>query len=149
MVLRTAQGGAGRRRAPRLGRLGRLGRVPGLAGDDGAQSIEFALTIPFIVLAITLLLHAALFGADLVAANAVALQAARVASTGADADVLDAAAEAAGDRPVRVDLDPPDSRRDVGDLVHATVRLRSAAFGAFGATVWIPAQATLQVERAP
>jgi hypothetical protein len=136
LVLRTATaGGAGRRRAPRC------------TAEDGAQSIEFALTIPFAVLTIALLLHAALFGADLVAANAVALQAARMASTSTDADVRAAVGEAAGGRPVEVTVDPPDGRRDVGDLVRATVRVRSAAFAAFGATVWVPARATLQVER--
>ena len=131
----AAAGGAGRRRAPRF------------ADEDGAQSIEFALTIPFAVLTIALLLHAALFGADLVAANAVALQAARVASISADGDVDAAVEDAAGGRPVEVTVDPPDGRREVGDLVRATVRLRSAAFAAFGVTVWVPAQATLQVER--
>lgn len=109
--------------------------------------MEFALTIPFAVLTIALLLHAALFGADLVAANAVALQAARVASTSDDGDVRAAVDKAAGGRPVQVTVDPPDGRREVGGLVSATVRLRSAAFAAFGATVWLPARATLQVER--
>ena len=135
MVLRTSAGGAGRRRSPRL------------PGEDGAQSIEFALTIPFIVLTLVLLVHAALFGADLVAANAVALQAARVASTGTDDDVRAAVAEASQGRPVDVTIDPPDGQRSIGELVSATVRLRSAAFTAFGATVWIPARVTLQVER--
>ena len=136
MVLSVAAaGGAGRRRTPRI------------TGEDGAQSIEFALTVPFAVLTIALLLHAALFGADLVAANAVALQAARVASTASDSDVRAVIEDAAGGRPVEVTVDPPDGQREVGDLVRTTVRVRSAAFAAFGATVWVPARATLQVER--
>ena len=135
MVLTTAAEGAGTCGALRV------------ADDRGSQSVEFALTIPFVVLALVLLVHAALFGADLVAANAVALQAARVASVDDDAAVRDAVAQAAGDRPVEVTVDPPDDRRSAGDLVAATVRLRSAAFAAFGATVDIPARVTFRTER--
>lgn len=139
MVLSGAAEGAGSSRALRV--------RPDLAGDAGAQSVEFALTIPFVVLAVVVLLHAALFGADLVAANAVALQAARVASVDDDEAVRDAVRDAAGERPVEVTVDPPDSRRSAGDLVAATVRLRSAAFGAFGATVDVPARVVLRTER--
>lgn len=128
-------GGTGRRRAPRL------------AADDGSQSIEFALAIPFVVLALVVLLHAAVFAADLVAANAVAFQAARVATIDDDAAVAAAARRAAGRRPIQVTLDPPDTRRTAGQLVVATVRMRSAAFQALGATVWVPARMTLRVER--
>ena len=138
MVLGPASGRGGRRRA--------LARVAA-AGEEGSQSLEFALVIPFVVLAMTLLLHGAVLGADLVAAQAVALQAARVASTADDQAVAQAARRAAGQRPVEVSVDPPDSRRGAGDLVAATVRLRSAAFAPFGATVWIPARATLRTER--
>lgn len=109
--------------------------------------MEFALAIPFVVLALVVVLHAALFAADLVAANAVALAAARTAAIDDDAAVRAAAEGAAGRRPIEVTLDPPDTRRDAGDLVSATVRLRSAAFEALGATVWIPARMTLRVER--
>ena len=125
----------------------RAPRVPSADGEAGAQSVEFALTIPFVILALVLLLHGALFGADLVAANAVALQAARVASTDDDAAVRTAVQAAAGNRPVDVTVEPPDFRRQAGDLVAATIRLRSAAFASFGATVDIPAKVTLRVER--
>jgi dihydroxyacetone kinase len=135
LVLSNAAGGTGRRRSPRW------------ADDDGSQSIEFALAIPFVVLALVVLLHTGLFAADLVAANAVAFQAARVASIDDDAAVTQAARSAAGRRPVTVDVDPPDNQRHAGDLVAATVRVRSAAFEALGATVWIPARMTLRVER--
>jgi hypothetical protein len=46
-----------------------------------------------------------------------------------------------------VTVEPPDGRRSAGDLVAATVRLRSAAFAAFGADVWIPARVALRTER--
>lgn len=135
MVLSSAAGGAGSCRPPRW------------TDEDGSQSVEFALTIPFVVLAIVLVLHAALFAADLVAVNAVALAAARTASIDDDAAVADAAQRAAGRRPVEVTVDPPDTQRAAGQLVSATVRLRSAAFAALGATVWVPARVTLRVER--
>lgn len=135
MVLSGPAEGAGSSRALRY------------AGDAGSQSVEFALTIPFIVLAVVLLLHAGLFGSDLVAANAVALQAARVASVDDDAAVREAVRSAAGQRPVDVTLDPPDSRRSAGDLVAATIRLRSAAFNSFGITLDIPARVVMRTER--
>ena len=99
------------------------------------------------MLAVVVVLHAAVFGADLVAAQAVAFQAARVASTADDETVREAVAQAAGGRPVTVTVDPPDEQRSAGDLLAATVRLRSAAFTAFGADVWIPARVSLRTER--
>ena len=134
MVLSNGIGGAGTTRAP-------------LSAEHGAQSLEFALTLPFILLAVSLLFHAAVLGADLVAAQNVAFQAARTAAVEGDRAVRAAAADAAGQRPVEVGLDPPEGDRAAGDLVEASVRLRSRAFAAFGATVWVPARATVRVER--
>lgn len=135
MVLSVVAGGTGRCRAPRL------------AAQDGSSSIEFALAIPFVVLAVVLLLHAAVFASDLVAAHAAAFSAARVATIDTDEAVNDAARRAAGSRPIEVTLDPPDTDRSAGDLVSATVRVRSAAFSPFGITVEVPATMTLRVER--
>lgn len=134
-------GGAGRCRAPRLAGASRLDQ------EHGSQSIEFALALPFVVLALVVLLHAALFAADLVAAQAAAFSAARIATIDDDAAVDEAAKRAAGRRPIEVEVDPPDTQRSAGDLVSATVRVRSAAFKPFGATVWVPARMTLRVER--
>ena len=116
-------------------------------GDDGSQSVEFALTLPLIVLAVSLVLHVALVATDLVAAQSVAFQAARVAAVDDDEAVRAAVSEAAGNRPVEVQLDPPTERREVGQMVTASVRVRSAAFDAFGLTVWLPGTAVLRVER--
>lgn len=147
MVLSSSAEGAGNGRALRVASATAPVTAGRLDDEHGSQSVEFALTIPFVVLALVLLLHAALFGADLVAANAVALQAARVASIADDEAVAAAVRDAAGDRPVEVSVDPPDHRRGAGDLVAATVRLRSAAFAAFGGTVDIPARVTFRTER--
>lgn len=134
-------GGAGPCRAPRLAGASCLGE------EHGSQSIEFALALPFVVLTLVLLLHAALFASDLVAAHAAAFSAARVATIDDDAAVDEAAHRVAGSRPIEVEVDPPDAHRGAGDLVTATVRVRSAAFKPFGATVWVPARMTLRVER--
>ena len=122
-------------------------RAPHFHDEQGSQALEFALALPFVVLALVLLAHAAVLGADVVVAQAVAFQAARVAAVEDDAAVQQAAAEAAGERDVRVVLEPTDQHRRHGDEVTATVRMRSAAFAPFGATVWVPARAALRVER--
>lgn len=121
-------------------------RVSRLRDEGGSQSLEVALALPFVIGAITLLLHAAVLAADVVTAHAVALQAARVAAVDDDQAVNDAVADAAGGRPVEVTLSPPASDRVRGDQVQATVRLRSAAFASFGASVWVPARVWMRVE---
>jgi hypothetical protein len=136
----TINGGAARRRAPSPS-------PRRLAGERGSQSLELALAIPFVVLGLSVVLHAALFAADLVAAQNVALQAARVAAVDDDAAVNTAVTQAAGRRPVDVELDPASPHRGAGDLVVATVKLRSRAFTPWGVTVWVPATATVRVER--
>lgn len=116
-------------------------------GERGSQSLELALALPFVVLGLTIVLHAAVLAADLVAAQNVALQAARVAAVDDDDAVADAVAQAAGRRPVEVDVEPRSPQRRAGDLVAATVRMRSHAFAPFGVTAWAPAKATVRVER--
>ncbi len=103
--------------------------------------------MPGVVVLVVVLIHAAVLGADLVAAQGVAREAARVAAVADDATVKAAAQQAAGRRPVDVSLHPPTAGRAPGGAVTATVRLRSAAFAPFGATVWLPAQATMRVEQ--
>lgn len=137
MVLDAAAGGAAPARAP---------RGPQAAGEEGSQSLELALLLPAVVLLLTLLVHAALLGADLVAAQGVAREAARVAAVADDAAVRKASATAAGNRPVEVTLQPPAGARVPGRQVTAAVRLRSRAFEAFGLRVWLPAEATMRVE---
>jgi hypothetical protein len=122
-------------------------RAPALGDERGSQTLELALALPFIVLGVAVLLQAAVLGGDLVAAHSVAFQAARTAAVADDATVDAAVREAAGRRPVQVVLDPPSTTRRAGDLVAATVRLRSSAFAAFGPSIWLPAKVTLRVER--
>ncbi|MGH8933616.1 MAG: hypothetical protein ACRDZO_24025, partial [Egibacteraceae bacterium] len=59
------------------------------------------------------------------------------------------ARQAAGSRDVEVSLAPPSGARGPGDLVTATLRLRSRSLAVFGAPVWLPAQATMRVEVPP
>lgn len=135
MVLTRAEGGAGATGAPRSAVL---------RGESGAQAVEFALVTPAVALLLVLVLHAALLGADVVAAQGVAREVVREAAVAPDGDVRAVLRHSAGSRPVRVTLSP--RSRDVGDLVTADVRLRSRAFAAFGAEVWVPARATMRVE---
>jgi hypothetical protein len=83
-------------------------------------------------------------GADVVAAQGVAREAARVAAVADDRAVMTAAQTAAGRRPIEIDLEP--EVRHPGDVVTAQVRVRSKAFAAFGAEIWIPARTTMRVE---
>ena len=167
MVLVTAAGGAapagtprGRSPARRLvvprvlaGRLlaGRLvadrpvaDRL--LGSQDGSQAVEFALVVPGVFLVLLLLLHAGLLGVELVAVQGVAREAARVAAVADDSAVREAAARVAPRRQLRVELAPPAGRRRAGELVTATVRLRSRVLRLGGTAVWLPARATMQVE---
>ena len=130
----------------RRGGAGGSARTPALGAERGSQSVEFALTIPFVVLVAALVLQLGVVAADVVTAQSVAFQAARVAAVDDDAAVRRAVAEAAGERPVEVEINPP-GRRDIGQIVRADVRLRSAALEAFGMRVWLPASAATRVER--
>ncbi|HWB72966.1 MAG TPA: TadE/TadG family type IV pilus assembly protein [Egibacteraceae bacterium] len=133
MVLNPAQGGA-LRGASRPG------------NERGSQALEFALTLPAFFLLLALVLQAALLGADLVAVQGLAREAARTAAVADDAAVGATVRAAAGRRAVEVQVDPPSGARVPGELVTARVRLRSRAFEAFGTSPWLPAQATMQVE---
>lgn len=133
MVLRTDRQGAGIART--------------LQQQRGAAAVEFALALPFVVLTLIVLTHAAVLGADLVAAQTVAAQAARLAAVEDDRVVVEAVRTAAGRRPVEVTITPPSPARSHGDVVAATVRLRSKAFAPLGTEVWLPATASSRVER--
>lgn len=102
--------------------------------------------IPGVVLLIVLLLHAGLVGVDLVAVHGMAREAARTAAVDDDAAVLAGARVAAGRRPVRVTVAPPAGERRPGELVTAHLQLRSRGFAAFGAGVWLAAEASMRVE---
>ncbi len=120
------------------------------ASDErGSQAVEFALVMPVVLLLILLVVQAGVVAADLVAAAGIARETARVAAVGDDAGARAAAERAAGSREVRVSLAPPSGARAPGDLVTATLRLRSSGFAVLGAPVWLPAQATMRVEESP
>ncbi|MPZ86681.1 MAG: hypothetical protein GEU81_01145 [Nitriliruptorales bacterium] len=147
MVLTRQGGGAGRTGAPRPP-CPPVRRRPGLAaGERGSQTLEFALVLPLAVLLLVLGLHAGLLAADLVAAQGLAREAARMAAVADDDTVNAALAAAAGRQPVGLALRPQSPRRP-GTFVTAEVRLRSRAFRAFGQEVWLPATATMRTESA-
>lgn len=104
------------------------------------------MVLPAVVLLLALVLHAGLVGMDLVVAQGLAREAARVAAVDGDDAVRRALRAAAGRRPVQLRLDPPAGQREPGGTVTARVRVRSRAFAAFGARVWLPADATMRVE---
>ena len=127
-------------------RLGAALRRP-LRRQDGSAAVEVALCLPLVTLALVLIAHAAVLGADVVSAQGVAREAARVAAVSDDRVVREAADRAAGGRLAALDLSPPSPGRVMGEQVTVTVRLRSEAFAAFGVSVEIPARATMRVER--
>jgi len=100
---------------------------------------------PLVAFLLVLVLHAGLLATDLIAAQGLAREAARVATVADEATTRGALAEAAGRQPVGLTLTPAGERRP-GELVTAEVRLRSRAFQAFGAEIWLPARATMRVE---
>ncbi len=103
--------------------------------------------LPGVVMVLLLVLHVGLFGVELVTAQGLAREAARVAVVDDDAAVRSSLARAAGAHEVRVRLRPPGPGREHGDEVTAEVRLRARAFARWGLAVWIPAQATMRVEQ--
>lgn len=140
MVLTRPAGGAGAAGAPRAGGVRRA------RGEAGSQALEFALVLPAVVLVLVVLLHAALVGVDLVIAQGLAREAARTAAVDGDEVVESRLDDAAGDRPVELELSPPESRRSAGQVVTVELRVRSRGFAAFGAEVWVPARAAMRVE---
>jgi hypothetical protein len=100
---------------------------------------------PSVVLLLVLVLHAGLLATDLIAAQGLAREAARVATVSDESTTRAALVQAAGRQPVGLTLTPVGQRRP-GELVTAEVRLRSRAFRAFGAEIWLPARATMRVE---
>jgi hypothetical protein len=133
--VRPAAGGAGAAGTPRT-----------VAGERGSQSLELALVLPAVVLLLVMLVHAGLLGADLVLAQGLAREAARTAALGNESALDAALRTAVGKRPVEVSVTPPAERRQAGELVTVRLRVRSRAFAAFGADVWVPARATMRVE---
>lgn len=116
-------------------------------GEQGTQTLEFALVLPLVVLVLVLGVHAGLLAVDLVRAQGLAREAARAAAVADDRTVDAALSAAAGQHAVALSL-RPESPRQPGTLVTAEVRLRSRAFRAFGQEIWLPASATMRTESA-
>lgn len=131
---RPTEGGAGVAGAPRAPR-----------DERGSQAVELALSLPLLALVLILLLQGGLLAMDLVNAQGLAREAARVAAVADDATTQSSTRSVAGARPVRLELAPASPRRP-GDLVTATLRVRTRAFEALGFQIWLPAQARMRVE---
>jgi TadE-like protein len=139
-------GGAGAAGAPRT--IARRSPDSGDRTERGSQTLEFAMVVPAVVLLCVLLLNAALFGSELVLVQGLAREAARTAALEDDAAVEAGLRAAVDGRPVQLSVTPPSGRRVPGQLVTVRLRLRSRAFAALGREIWVPAAATMRVERA-
>jgi hypothetical protein len=102
------------------------------------------MSLPMVVMALLLVIGAGLLGVDVVTAQGLARDTARTAAVAGPVDAQRQAERAAGNREVEVELSPAQPRP--GELVTASVRLRSLAFGAVGVDVWLPARASMPVE---
>jgi hypothetical protein len=102
------------------------------------------MALPVVILLGVLVVHAGILGADVVSAQVLAREAARAAAVEGAEAAGPALEEAAGERPVELELDP--ETLEAGQIVTATVRVRSAAFAAFGFEVWLPARAAMRTE---
>lgn len=102
------------------------------------------MVLPAVVIALLLVLQAGVLGADVVAAQGLARDVARAAAVDGTEVATEAAPDRVGGRDVEVTVEPTESRG--GDLLTATVRLRSRAFGNLGVDVWLPGRATMRAE---
>ena len=102
------------------------------------------MTLPAALLLVLLVVQAGVLGADVVAAQGLARDAARTAAVGGADDVAALVDQAAGSREVEVVLEP--ASPEAGEPVTVSLRLRSRAFGNLGHRVWLPARATMRAE---
>jgi len=116
-----------------------------LRDPRGSAAVELALSVPIVVLLLSVLLQVGLAAADLVTVQSLAREAARVAAVADDDAVRRALDAAAGDREVRLTLSPA-SPRSRGALVTAEVRVRSTVLGPLDAAIWLPGRAVMRVE---
>lgn len=101
--------------------------------------------LPLVAFVLVMGVHAGILASDLVAAQSLAREAARVAAVADDGVVRDALRAAAGRQPVELTLSPA-APRSPGTLVTAELRVRSRAFQALGNEIWLPARAAMRVE---
>lgn len=114
-------------------------------GERGSQTLEFALLLPLVAFVLVIGIHAGILASDLVAAQGLAREAARVAAVADDETARRALEDAAGRQPVDLVLTPP-APRTPGTLVTAELRVQSRAFRPFGPPIWLPAEAVMHVE---
>jgi Flp pilus assembly protein TadG len=120
--------------------------VAAFTAERGSQTLELALLLPVLAMLLAMVLQGGLAASELVLAQAVARDAARVAAVDDDAAARAAAQAVAGTRRVDVRIQPATAGRRGGELVTVTISLRSAAFHRLGIELWLPAEATMRVE---
>lgn len=98
------------------------------------------MVLPLVGLLLALFVHVGLVLADVVAAQGIAREVARVAAVDGDAEGRAVLDRFAGQREATLQLVHDDG------AVEARVRLRSDAFSALGVTPWLPARAAMRVE---
>lgn len=115
-------------------------------GDRGSQTLELALLLPVLAMLLALVLQGGLAASELVLAQAVARDAARVASVDDDVAARAAAQAVAGTRQLDLRIRPAAGDRRGGELVTVEVGLRSAVLDRMGLEVWLPATASMRIE---
>lgn len=107
--------------------------------------MELALALPIALLATLVVLGAGLVGVEVVTAHSLARDVARAAALDPAATASDVASRSV--HQVGVEIDVAASQSLPGELVTASVRLRSRALAAIGIEAWLPARATMPVEQ--
>lgn len=93
--------------------------------ERGAASVEFALVLPVLVVALLLVVQVALLVAAQLSVQHAAREGAREAAVSNDDQrAREAALRAGGLDPERAEIDVSPDRRDVGDPVRVTIRYR-------------------------
>ncbi|QBI19326.1 hypothetical protein ER308_07065 [Egibacter rhizosphaerae] len=137
MVLSSRSGDA-RRRVPRRDHRW---------AERGSQAVELALLLPVVVLLAVAVALSAVVGADVVAAQTLARDAARHAAVGDTAAAEQAVADAA---PAPYELVVEPASPQPGQPVTARVRLQARVLPEPFGPAWLPeVEATMQVEEPP
>lgn len=113
--------------------------------DRGSQSLEMAMSIPLLLLVLSLLITLIHAGLAVLTTHQLAATAARHAAVADDARAHELADRAAA----QLDLSPTPTARRVGDLVTATVERHLTLAGPFPVRVDLTATATNRIEDTP
>lgn len=133
---------------PARGRAGRRRDGERQGGEQGQATVELALALPVLLIALLVVVQAGLVVADQVRTVHAAREAARAAAVDPRSDAAAAAVSDAGGRSCTVRVDRPD---DVGAVVRVDVRCPSrtevALVGPLIDDVYLHATASMRVER--